>query len=235
MGSNSIVIAVLALTVAACSGAAAAVAADPPKATDIIFEHKHLANVEPGKQIDYHFSRIVSDAKLLGEPFADNITLKIVAAKPTGEKDVDLQIYTGERARELQKIPDVTINPVFIVYFKLAVSTLSTLTGEKTGYLQDRFSMGLKDKSKIEPVKVAYNGKTIDAYRITMDPYIGDKNESKMQGWEGAHHVLVLSDQVPGEIVDLVSTYKNKFPGNEKLRLVERITLDGVTGLEDVK
>lgn len=133
MHSNSIVIAVLALTVAACSGAAAAVAADPPKATDIIFEHKHLANLEPGKQIDYRFSRIVSDAKLLGESFADDITLKIVTGKPTGEKDVDLQIYTGDRARDLQKIPNVTINPVFIVYFKLAVSTLNTLTGEKTG------------------------------------------------------------------------------------------------------
>ena len=53
-----------------------------------------------------------------------------------------------------------------------------------------------------------------------------------MQGWEGAHYVLILSDEVPGEIVDLLSTYKNKFKGNEKLRLVERITLDGVTGLE---
>ena len=56
-----------------------------------------------------------------------------------------------------------------------------------------------------------------------------------MQGWEGAQYALVLSDQVPGEIVDLVSTYKNKFKGNEKLKLEERITLDGITGLEGVK
>ena len=235
MHFNSIVVAALALTVAACSGAAAAVAADPPKATDMIFEHKHLSNVEPGKELDYHFNRIVSDPKLLGQPFSDSITLKVTGTKPTGEKDVDLQIYTGERARELQKLPGLTINPVFLVYFDQAVSSFSNFSGAKLPYLRNVFSLGFKDKAKVEPVKVTYGGKMVDAYRITMDPYKGDKNESKMQGWEDAHHVLVLSDQVPGEIVDLVSTYQNKFPGNEHLRLVERITLDGVTGLEEVK
>jgi hypothetical protein len=54
-----------------------------------------------------------------------------------------------------------------------------------------------------------------------------------MQGWEGAEYVLVVSDQVPGEIIDLIAKYKNKYPGD--LRLVERITLDGATGLEDIK
>jgi hypothetical protein len=45
--------------------------------------------------------------------------------------------------------------------------------------------------------------------------------------------VLVVSDQVPGEIVDLIAKYKNKDLGD--LKLVERITLDGATGLEEVK
>jgi hypothetical protein len=54
-----------------------------------------------------------------------------------------------------------------------------------------------------------------------------------MQGWEGAEYVVVVSDHVPGEIVDLIAKYKNKYPGD--LQLVERITLDGATGLEDIK
>jgi hypothetical protein len=43
----------------------------------------------------------------------------------------------------------------------------------------------------------------------------------------------VVSEQVPGEIIDLIAKYKNKYPGD--LQLVERITLDGVTGLENFK
>ncbi len=222
-----------ALMVVLCSGLATAAAGDPPTAVNMIFEQKHLANVEQGKEVDYKFNRTATDPILLGQTFSDTITLKVVAAKPTGEKDVDLQIYSGERARDLQKLPGLTINPVFIVYFDQAAATFSMLAGAKLPYLKNVFSTALKDKTKVEPVKVDYKGKTIDAYRISMNPYVTDEHAAKMQGWEGAQYVLILSDQVPGEIVDLVSTYKNKYKGNEKLKLEERITLDGVTGLEE--
>ena len=234
--------AVLALVVTLWSGMAAAAADDKtaaddkggqPKAVDIIFEHKHLSNVDQGKQIEYRFNRTVSNPDLLGQPFSDDITIKVVAVKPTGRKDVNLQIYTGDRARDLQQLPNLSVNPVFQVYFSQAVSTFSMLSGAKIPYLTRIFSLGFRDKAQIEPIKVDYKGKKIDAYRITMAPYLGDVNESKMQGWEDAEYSLVVSEQVPGEIIDLIAKYKNKYPGD--LRLVERITLDGVTGLEDVK
>ncbi len=215
----------MALSLALGSQVVDAAAADQPTATNMIFEHKHLSNVEQGNEIDYRFNRTVSNAQLLGEPFSDDITLKIVGAKPTGEKDVDMQIYTGERARDLQKIPNVTINPVFIVYFKLVVASLGNLTGAKSGYLQNTFSMGLKDKAKIEPVKVDYKGKTIDAYRITMAPYADDRDASKLQGYEGAKFTMIVSEQVPGEIVQMDSIYESTIKAAP--RLEERITLNG--------
>ena len=121
----------------------------------------------------------------------------------------------------------------FLVYFNQAVSTYNQLAGGQRPYLTRAFSMSFKDKAKIEPVKVDYKGKKIDAYRITVNPYKGDVNEAKMQGWEDAEYALVLSDQVPGEIIDLVAKYKNKYP-EKNLKLVERITLDGATGLEEI-
>jgi hypothetical protein len=208
-------------------------AADQPLATTIIFDHKHLSNVDTGKEVLYKFNRTVTDPQMLGVPFSDDITLKVVNAKPTGEKDVDLQIYTGERARDLQKMPNLSINPVFLVYFNQAVNTFGMLAGGQRPYLTRLFSNGFKEKAKVEPMKVKYQGKDIDAWRVSMTPYVGDQSEAKMQGWEGAEYVLVLSEQVPGEIVDLIAKYKNKYPGG--LGLVERISLDGVTGLEEVK
>jgi hypothetical protein len=209
----------------------AVAAADPPKATDLIFEHKHLANVEQGKTIDYKFSRTVTDPNILGQAFSDDITLKIVAEKDGGQKDVALQIYTGARARDLQNLEKFSINPVFAVYFSQAVSTFNQLAGGQTNYLQKSFSDGWL-KAKVEPIKVGYNGKQIDAFRISMTPYVGDKFESKMQGWEGAKYDVIVSDQVPGEIVDLLATYHNRYPP-ATLKLTERITLAGVTGLEN--
>jgi hypothetical protein len=233
MRLSAVCAAQLALFLAISSGVAAAVAGDQPNAVDMIFEHKHLSNVEQGKEIGYRFNRTVSNPELLGQPFSDDIKMKVVAAKPTGEKDVDLQIYTGERARDLQKLPGLTINPVFLVYFNQAVNSFHQLAGGQQPYLTRVFSTGFKNKAKVEAVKVDYQGKKIDAYRISMAPYVGDQNESKMQGWEGAEYVLVVSEQVPGEIVDLIAKYKNKYPGD--LRLVERITLNGVSGVEEAK
>jgi hypothetical protein len=52
-----------------------------------------------------------------------------------------------------------------------------------------------------------------------------------MEGWEGAKYDVIVSDQVPGEIIDLLATYHNRYPP-ATLKLTERITLAGVTGLE---
>ena len=202
-----------------------------PKATDLIFEHKHLAKVEAGKQIDYKFNRTVSDEKMLGQGFSDDITLKVTADKPDDNKALLLQIYTGERARDPQKLEKFSINPVFAVFFSQATSTFNQLAGGQVNYLQKSFSDGWM-KAKVEPIKVDYNGKQIDAHRISMTPFLGDKYETKMQGWESAKYVVVVSDQVPGEIVDLLATYHNRYPP-AKLKLSERITLAGVTGLEN--
>lgn len=199
-----------------------------------VFDNKHLEKVEAGKELVYKFKRSASNPELLGQEFSDDITLKVKAAKPDGGRDVDLQIYTGDRARDLQQMPDRLHNPVFLVYFNQAVNTFGMLSGGKPPYLTRLFSNGFKDKAKMEPVKVTYNGKEIDAYRIEMKPYLGDSSVPKMQGWENAEYVITMSDEVPGEVVDLRSIYTNKYDKKD-LRLVERITLDGVSGLDEAK
>jgi hypothetical protein len=212
---------------------AADAAAAQPKAIDLIFEQKHLSNVEAGKTIKYNFARTVSDPKVLGMAFTDTITLKVAAEKEDGKKDVELQIYTGDRARDLQKLEKFSINPVFAVFFAQAVNTFNQLAGGQVNYLQKVFSDGWL-KSKVEPVKLSYEGKEINAYRISMTPFAGDKYESKMQGWEGAGYTVIVSKDVPGQIVDMFATYHNRYPP-ATLKLSERITLDGITGLEDPK
>jgi hypothetical protein len=225
--------ALFAVALALGSVSASAVAAETPKATDLIFESKHLDNLGAGSEVKYNFERKPTDPKVLGVGFTDDITLKVADEKDDGRKDLELQIYTGERARDLQKLEKFSINPVFAVYFSQAVSTFSQLAGGQVNYLQRAFSDGWL-KAKVDPIKVNYKGKEVEAYRISMTPFVGDKSEAKMQGWEGAKYDVIVSDAVPGDIVDLLATYHNRYPP-AKLRLTERITLDGVTGLEGVQ
>ncbi len=97
-------------------------------------------------------------------------------------------------------------------------------------YLQKSFSDGWL-KAKVEPVKVDYKGKKIDAYRISMTPYVGDKNESKMQGWEGAKYDVGRERSGAGRDRRSDCHLPQPIPAG-MLKLSERITLDGVTGLE---
>src|SRR5215470_4701582 len=97
--------------VAAVSLSAASVAAETPKPTDILFERPHIASVAPGTNLVYKFERKPSDPKALGEGFSDNITLTIESNGAPGKKNVLIQIYSGDRARDPQKITDMDGNP----------------------------------------------------------------------------------------------------------------------------
>ena len=55
-------------------------AAEVPKAADVLFESKHLANLGKGDEVTYRFQRTVSDEKLLGMPFSDDIKVAVVQA-----------------------------------------------------------------------------------------------------------------------------------------------------------
>ena len=52
----------------AAAAAAPAAAAAGPSAVDLLFERKHLGNLDSGQEVVYRFQRTVSDEKLLELP-----------------------------------------------------------------------------------------------------------------------------------------------------------------------
>lgn len=199
------------------------------KAAPIIFETQHMMNTHSGDELVYDFSRKVSDEKQLGLGFSDKISLK-VADQADGKKALDLQIYTGERARDLQKMTDMTINPMFIVTMQQAVSSFRAVGGGDFSYLKNRFTKTLDEKAVVEPVKLDYKGQTVDGYRISFEPYKGDPNAARMRGYDVSTFTFVISPKVPGELVETVSVIKSATEGNPNFE--ERTTLSGYGGLK---
>ncbi|WP_371360317.1 hypothetical protein, partial [Salmonella sp. E404] len=56
---------------------------------------------------------------------------------------------------------------------------------------------------------VLLGDKTVDAQRVTIVPYVGDINASKMRGFEKSKFSIVVSDAVPGQFVELQATYES--------------------------
>jgi hypothetical protein len=217
--------ALIASLVVAWSVVSAAAIAGAPAAVELLFERRHLAALDLGTEIIYRFERATSDPKTLGEPFSDKIRLTVTAVAPSGTREVAMNVFTGDRARSVQNVPDLTGNPLLVLFLDRTVGNMSQLAGGARPYLKDRIRAGLRDKSVVEPITITYEGQAVPAYRIAVTPFDGDANAAKMLGYDGAKLTLVLSEAVPGHFVELTSLFESGIPGAP--RLEERINVAG--------
>lgn len=201
-----------------------------PSATAVLFDAPHLASVPKGTTLAYHFDRQVSDPKLLGEPFKDDIKIDVVNDGDAGTKSVLVEVFTGERGRPPQSIEGMTGNPLLVVFLDRAVSNMAMLSGGHRPYLKQRLKMSFANGAKVEPVEIAFKGASVKGNRIEVKPFVGDPNALKMMGYDGATFQIVVSDQVPGHFVALASHYES--PTTDTPKLDETITLDGVGAIK---
>jgi hypothetical protein len=195
-------------------------------ATSALFDAPHLSQVSKGTTLAYHFVREVSEPKLLGEPFKDDIQVDVVNETPDGTRTVVVKVFTGERGRPPQNITGMTGNPLLVVFLDRAVNNLAMLSGGNRPYLKQKIKMSLSNGAKVEPVEIAYNGGSVMGNRIEVKPFVGDANALKMMGYDGMSLQIVVSDKIPGHFVSLASHYESPMKGSPKLE--ETIKLDGV-------
>lgn len=203
-----------------------AAAADVPKAVDLLFEGKHIAQTPVGTELNYTFERKPSDEKMLGPGYKDSIKLKIDGESAEGKKNILIEMFTGDRARDPFRSTDHDGNPMLIVYLDTALGHFRQLAGGDHSYLKHKFSTSFEKGATVSPVKISYKGADVAGYRVTVTPYANDPARSKMKGWEAAEFSIVISDNIPGKFAQMISNFRN----SDKLApsLEERTTLDGV-------
>lgn len=190
---------------------------------DILFARPHLSGVPSGAELTYRLERSPSDTRRLGEPFGDDIKLVVRSGPASGTRDVELRIFTGERARELISITELTGNPVLVIFLDRAVSNMVRLTGGTAPYFKDRLRAGLRDKATAETTKAEFEGKMLDATRIVVRPFTGDPNAERMLGYEESQFEFLVAEAAPGMLLDMTSRFVSTLPDAPKLE--ERIFL----------
>lgn len=197
-----------------------------PAATALLFDAPHLSNVSNGTTLSYAFERQVSEPKLLGEPFKDDIKVDVVKEGENGTRTVVVKVFTGERGRPAQNIDGMTGNPLLVVFLDRAVNNIAMLSGGNRPYLKHKIKTSFTSVAKVEPVDIAYGGGTVKGNRIAVKPFVGDANALKMMGYDGMTLEIVVSDKVPGHFVAFESHYESPMKGSPKLD--ETIKLEGV-------
>ena len=213
--------AVLALVIGANSPAWSA--DNMPSVSDLLFLRKDFSDLGAGSKLTYRFQRTVSESKLLGEPFSDDISVSVNKVEDDDKREVELKIFTGARARPVQELPHRDGNPIIVVFLERIVKNYGAIAGGKHQYLKNRLRVDMRENAKIEPEKIQYDGKTVDGYRVTLTPFVKDPNRHKMYGYQGSRFDVIVSDNVPGRIVEMIAVYESPMDGAP--RLEERIKL----------
>jgi hypothetical protein len=200
---------------------AQAQAQDAP--ADILFARPHLSGVPAGAELTYRLERAPSDTKRLGAPFGDDIKLLVKSVPASGARDIELQIFTGDRAREPISMTELTGNPVLVIFLDRAVSNMAQITGGSAPYFKGRLRLGLRDKAMAEATKVEFEGRMLDAKRIVVRPFADDAMAARMLGYEGSQFEFLVAEAAPGMLLDMTSRFVSTLPDAPKLE--ERIFL----------
>jgi len=203
---------------------AVAHAAEVSKSAEIIFDPPHLEQVQKGSEVTYKFERKVSDEKLAGPAYTDEIRLGVFKVAADGKRDVSLQVFTGDRARAPWSETGMTGNPLLLWYLDNCINQYRAVAGGDRDFLKNTFKIALRDKSTYENVKAEYDGKTVDAVRISVVPFADSKDAKKMRGFEKSKFWLLVSPAVPGYFIELASELRSTDAAspvvNEKINLV---------------
>lgn len=207
--------------------AAAAKAPDlNQRIVDVLFESRQLDLIDKGQQVTYRFTKKGNNEQMVGPNFEDDIRLEVTKVDDKNQRDVVVHVFSGKQARDPQAYPELTVNPLFQWYLTRGVITMSGLAGGSQMYYKGKFREALGTKAKIEDIEADYQGKKVKAHKISVTPFASDENSSKMEGFEGALFTMVVSEEVPGYLLDLGAKFESSKATGPSLE--ERMTLVGV-------
>lgn len=205
---------------------AAAAAPATPQPTTLLFDTPHLARTESGQKLRYRLQRAVTQPAVQGEGFTDEITVDIASVADAGTRDVVVKVFTGERARPPQSITGMTGNPLLVVFLDRVVNNFAMLAGGSRPFLKHKVKTSFVIAPQITPVEVVYKGRKVAGHWIRVMPFRGDAEALKMMGYDGMSLDIVVSDEVPGQFVNMAAHYAS--PTQDAPRLEEAITMEGI-------
>jgi len=223
---RAIAAAASAILATALAGATSiATAADPSEYSEAerqLFVRPHLAAVTPPSRLHYRYERTGT----LESEVSDHATLTL--GEDAGARTATVEFLSGERKLELPEVAYVDGNPIILHFLEREVRELKRLTGGAVGFYRNRIRKALAGDAKVRETEVNYNGRTVKATEIRIDPYVDDPVRSRFEKFADRYYVMVLSAEVPGEVYQLKaeSTGPAQGPQAGKALLGEVLTFE---------
>ncbi|MEG9527863.1 MAG: hypothetical protein MIL41_19195 [Hyphomicrobiales bacterium] len=203
-------------------------AAAPPSAADLLFDQPQMKNAAPGSTITYNYLR---RSGIFGGPFGaplqDTVALKIEPGKSPDARDIRVTMFSGLNRVPAGPFEDMAGNPVVSLFLENHLRALAKVLEANPRYLKLAIRRGLREKATVTPTKVEFDGRSVDGWRVVTKPFEGDAMTQRMRGLDDLTYTFVTAPSVPGEIVSIEASSKNK-DGGELLE--EKLNYDQKAG-----
>jgi hypothetical protein len=194
----------LAFAVAAQLLAAPVDAADPSQfsvAENRLFIDDHLRGLPGPTTLEYTYQKRGS----LEGAIDDTARVIVRPRSAAGPQSVKVEYLSDARKLELPDIDAANANPVILYFLEREVREMHRLTGGSVNYYRKRIRMALAEGGNVEAVKVDLGPRRIAATEIHIAPYRDDPARSRYEKFAEKTYVFMLSDDVPGKVVELRS------------------------------
>jgi hypothetical protein len=177
--------------------AGTAVAQSISSAETLLFETDHLARLKPPATLVYAFRK---DSNV--EPgYSDEVRLDL--AKANGKLSATLHFLSGEHKQDVPALEEAHGNPVLLGFLEHDIAEMKRLTGGSTSYFRKRIRMALAQDAKVSRQQITYQGKTLQAQVVRIQPYLNDPMHERFEKYLNKTYSFVLSEQVPGGLYQL--------------------------------
>jgi hypothetical protein len=167
------------------------------QAETLLFETDHLARLKAPATLVYSFRK---DSNV--EPgFSDKVRLEL--ARINGKLSATLHFLSGEHKQDIPALAEAHGNPVLLGFLEHDIAEMKRLTGGSTSYFRKRIRMALAEGAQVTRQPVTYQGKTVQAQAVRIQPYLNDPMHARFEKYLHKTYTFVLSDQVPGGLYQL--------------------------------
>lgn len=163
-----------------------------------LFTDPHLASLPADATVRYAYRKAAAGQS----PVNDEVVLK-ARQDATRGRVASVDYLHGERRLELPEIAPAVSNPLILYFLESDVRAMKQHLGGQENYFRRRIRLALADHAEVTSVPVQYAGKTIQATRVTVRPYLDDPLKDRFKDWVGKSYVFTLSDQVPSGVLEL--------------------------------
>ncbi|HEX3498218.1 MAG TPA: hypothetical protein VHT04_02730, partial [Stellaceae bacterium] len=175
-----------------------------------LFESDHLGGIRQAERLEYRFAReaVASTADDVGS-YTDRVDIDVRPRADCG-KDVWTDFLSAERHVPFPPLMDFHGNPVVMFFLERDVGEMHRLTGGTASYFRNRIRQAFVDQAQVKAIELQRDGKAVPATEITLTPFAQDQHVAVFPGLAEKRYRFVLSDSVPGSIVEIQSEAPSK-------------------------